>query len=49
MPGVFRYSPDVIAEAVKEAADEGIPAIALFPFTDPAKKNRGRARSDQSG
>lgn len=38
MPGVFRYSPDMIAEAVQEAADEGIPAIALFPFTDPAKK-----------
>jgi porphobilinogen synthase len=38
MPGVFRYSPDIIADAVKEAADEGIPAVALFPYTDPSLK-----------
>ena len=38
MPGVVRYSPDVIAEAANEAFELGIPAIALFPFTDPDKK-----------
>ena len=39
MPGVVRYSPDVIAEAANEAfRARCIPAIALFPFTDPDKK-----------
>lgn len=38
MPGVVRYSTDVIAEAVNEAYELGIPAVALFPFTDPDKK-----------
>ncbi len=38
MPGVFRYSTDLVAGAVSEAADLGIPAVALFPYTDPAKK-----------
>ena len=38
MPGVVRYSPDVIAEAANEAFELGIPAIALFLFTDPDKK-----------
>jgi len=38
MPGVFRYSTDLVASAVSEAADLGIPAVALFPFTDTASK-----------
>ena len=38
MPGVVRYSTNVIAEAANEAFELGIPAIALFPFTDPDKK-----------
>lgn len=38
MPGVVRYSTDVIAEAANEAFELGVPAIALFPFTDPDKK-----------
>ncbi len=33
MPGVTRYSVDLIVDRVKEAADLGIPAIALFPNT----------------
>ena len=33
MPGVTRYSVDLIVDKVKEAADLGIPAIALFPNT----------------
>jgi porphobilinogen synthase len=35
MPGVERLSIDLIVEAARTAADLGIPAIALFPYTDP--------------
>ncbi|MFL5338718.1 MAG: porphobilinogen synthase [Gemmataceae bacterium] len=38
MPGVERLSLDLIVEAVKEARDLGIPAVALFPATPPEKK-----------
>lgn len=38
MPGVFRYSPDMLVEAVKGAKGLGIPMIAVFPFVDPALK-----------
>ena len=38
MPGVNRLSVDKVVEAAREAADLGIPAICLFPYTDPAKK-----------
>ena len=33
MPGVMRRSVDKIVEAAREAADLGIPAICLFPYT----------------
>jgi porphobilinogen synthase len=33
MPGVFRRSVDQITEAAREAADLGIPAICIFPYT----------------
>ncbi len=36
MPGVDRLSIDLILEQAREAVRLGIPAIALFPFTDPA-------------
>lgn len=35
MPGVFRYSIDAAVEAVAQAAALGVPAVALFPYTDP--------------
>jgi porphobilinogen synthase len=35
MPGVERLSVDLAASAAKEAFDLGIPALALFPYTDP--------------
>lgn len=35
MPGVERLSVDLAVEAAKEARDLNIPAIALFPYTDP--------------
>jgi porphobilinogen synthase len=38
MPGVDRLSLDRVVEAAAMAADLGIPAICLFPYTDPAKK-----------
>jgi len=38
MPGVVRYSIDTLVEAAGEAKALGIPAIALFPRTDPALK-----------
>ena len=40
MPGVERLSVDLVVGAAKEAVALGIPAIALFPYTDP------RLRSD---
>jgi porphobilinogen synthase len=38
MPGVNRLSVDLLPAAVGEAAQLGIPAVAIFPATDPAKK-----------
>ncbi|MED5374350.1 MAG: porphobilinogen synthase [Myxococcota bacterium] len=38
MPGVERLSVDQLVEVALEARDLGIPAIALFPVTDPALK-----------
>ncbi|HMN38857.1 MAG TPA: porphobilinogen synthase [Hyphomicrobium sp.] len=35
MPGVERMSVDQIVESALEAARLGIPALALFPYTDP--------------
>jgi len=39
MPGVVRRSVDKLVKAVGEAKSLGIPAIALFPFTDPKRKS----------
>ncbi|HXF53714.1 MAG TPA: porphobilinogen synthase [Hyphomicrobiaceae bacterium] len=36
MPGVERLSIDLVVEAAAEATRLGIPAVALFPYTDPA-------------
>jgi len=35
MPGVQRLTIDLLVEAVGEARDLGIPAVALFPYTNP--------------
>ena len=45
MPGVMRRSVDRVVEAAREAADLGIPAICLFPYTDLAKKTRDCAEA----
>jgi len=39
MPGVERYTVDEAVKAVAEAASLGIPAIALFPNTDPSARD----------
>lgn len=41
MPGVLRRSVDLVVEAAAEAADLGIPAICLFPYTLPSVKTEG--------
>ncbi|MEQ8805665.1 MAG: porphobilinogen synthase [Rhodospirillales bacterium] len=38
MPGVERLSVDLLAGAVTEARELGIPAVALFPYTDDTLK-----------
>ncbi|MBI11043.1 MAG: porphobilinogen synthase [Rhodospirillaceae bacterium] len=45
MPGVVRYTTDVIAEAVNQAYELGIPAVGLFPFTNPDRKTPDGAES----
>ncbi|MFN7223548.1 MAG: porphobilinogen synthase [Paracoccaceae bacterium] len=41
MPGVDRLSVDMVVKAAEDAASLGIPAICLFPYTDPSKKTVG--------
>ena len=38
MPGVDRLTIDLLVDAVAEAVELGIPAIAIFPATDPKLK-----------
>mgnify|MGYP000681133203 CR=1 FL=1 len=49
MPGVVRYSVDEAVKAVKEAAGLGIPAVALFPYTDPALRDERGSEALNSG
>jgi porphobilinogen synthase len=39
MPGVRRLSVDVAVEEAARAAALGIPALALFPYTEPARRD----------
>jgi porphobilinogen synthase len=39
MPGVDRLSVDEAVRAAERAAKLGIPAVALFPYTDPARRD----------
>jgi len=45
MPGVVRRSVDKFVETAKEAADLGIPAICLFPYTDPTLRTEDCAEA----
>jgi porphobilinogen synthase len=38
MPGVNRLSIDLLVATVGEAIELGIPAVAIFPVTEPGKK-----------
>ena len=38
MPGVDRLSIDLVVAAAEQAASLGIPALCLFPYTDPSLK-----------
>ncbi|MEZ4337401.1 MAG: porphobilinogen synthase [Sandaracinaceae bacterium] len=41
MPGVARLTVDLLVEAAAEAAELKIPALAVFPVTDPKDKTPG--------
>ena len=45
MPGVERLSVDLVVRAAEKAARAGIPAICLFPYTDPALKTEDCAEA----
>ena len=45
MPGCHRVTIDLLVESVAEADDLGIPAIAIFPQTDPDKKSDDAAEA----
>ena len=45
MPGVERLTVDLLVEAAGEAAALGVPAIALFPVTDPKDKSEDGAEA----
>lgn len=45
MPGVERLSVDLLVAAVAEAVELKIPAIAIFPATDPALKNEAASEA----
>ena len=50
MPGVERLSPAEAARAAVQARDLGIPAIAVFPYIDGAKKDaRGAEATNPDG
>ncbi|MEM9495110.1 MAG: porphobilinogen synthase [Pseudomonadota bacterium] len=38
MPGVFRLSPDEAVKTAREAAGLGVPALALFPYTEKSDR-----------
>ncbi|MEM1302405.1 MAG: porphobilinogen synthase [Pseudomonadota bacterium] len=45
MPGVVRRTVDRVAAAAREAHSLGIPAICIFPYTDPALKTEDCAEA----
>ena len=47
MPGVERLSVDFAVNAAEEAAELGVPAIALFPYTQPNLRDDFGKRSIQ--
>ena len=39
MPGVFRYTLDKLNPVIDRAIKDGLPMVALFPYTERKKKN----------
>ena len=39
MPGVYRYTVDLIESIIEKAINKKIPMVALFPYTSESKKN----------
>jgi porphobilinogen synthase len=49
MPGVARLSVDLAVKAAEDAAAAGLPAIALFPHTDPALRDEAASQAFNPG
>ncbi len=50
MPGVFRYSPDLLVTQARKIASLGIPAVALFPaLEDKLKDSRASEATNDNG
>jgi porphobilinogen synthase len=45
LPGVSRWSVDLVAERAREAVAAGIPCIALFPNTQPERRSEDGAEA----
>ncbi|KAA8605089.1 delta-aminolevulinic acid dehydratase [Salipiger aestuarii] len=45
MPGVNRLSVDKVVDAAREAHALGIPALCLFPYTDPSRRSEDAAEA----
>src|SRR3546814_11625015 len=39
LPGVSRWSVDLLVDRAKEAVAAGIPCLALFPYTQPDRRS----------
>ncbi len=50
MPGTYRFTADLLLQEAKEAAELGIPAVALFPALPESKKDpTGRESCNPNG
>lgn len=49
MPGIYRYSIDLLLEHLNEIVDGGVPAIALFPVIPKDKKSLGAEEAFNEG
>jgi porphobilinogen synthase len=45
LPGVSRWSVDLIVERAREAVELGIPCLALFPNTQPERRSEDGAEA----
>ncbi|MBY0391952.1 MAG: porphobilinogen synthase, partial [Novosphingobium sp.] len=45
LPGVSRWSVDLVAERAREAVAAGIPCLALFPNTQPDRRSEDGAEA----